>query len=209
MESSTETTEKINPYTNIWLRPRKTFIYLLPRFMEKHVVALAAIFGFLHILHQAAQDGQGDFIPLELIFLIALIVGPLGGYAIVYVVSTYIGWVFSWFKLQVASRDVRIVLAWSLLPYILSLVLFVPFMLIYGQNWFESTVSISSSVVIALIPLLSNLQYLLIGWSLVILLVGLATISGATEAKSLLLLFVATGVIAIPLLLIVLLLPGL
>ncbi len=209
MEPSTETAEKLNPYTNIWLRSRKTFIYLLPRFMEKQVVGLAAIFGFLHILHQAAQDGQGDFIPMELIFLIALIVGPLGGYAIVYVVSTYIRWVFSWFKLQITSRDVGVVLAWSSLPYILSLVLFVPFMLIYGQNWFESTVSISSSVVIALIPLLSNIQYLLIGWSLVILLVSLATLSGASKAKSLLLLLVAAGVIAIPLLLISLLLPGL
>lgn len=185
-----------------------TFLALLPRFMDRHVIALAAIFGFLNVLNQAAQDGQGDFLAVEIIFFIALIVGPLGGYALLYVLSTYLRWVFSWFRTQVESRDLRLVMAWSLLPAILGLLIWVPFMLIYGQSWFSSTVTLSSSLALALVPLLTNLQYLLFGWSIVLLLIGLATISGLTEAKSLLVVAVASAIIIIPLLLLSLLVPG-
>lgn len=208
MNPNLPSTEKLNPFLSIWLRPRKTFLSLFPRFMDRHIIALAAVFGFLNILNQAAQDGQGDFLAVEIIFFVAIIIGPLGGYALLYVLSTYLRWVFTWFKGRVETRDIRLVMAWSLLPAILGLTLWVPFMLIYGQGWFSSTVSVSSSLVLTLIPLLTNLQYLLFGWSIVLLLIGLATITDFSEAKSLLVMAVAAGIIAVPLLYLSWLLPG-
>lgn len=161
-------------------------------------MVLAALFGFLRLLNQAAQAGQGDFLPLELIFLIALIVGPLGGYAVVYVVSIYIRWVFSWFRANLNPRDVRVVLAWSLLPVIVGLLLWLPFMLFYGQNWFGSTVTVSAPWVMSMIPLLTNIQYFLIGWSLVIFMVGISLLSTFSEAKSLLVVLAGVAAIVVP-----------
>jgi hypothetical protein len=194
----TDPSETLKPWLTLWFQPRRTFLYLSGHYNEKWNLVWAALFGFGRALDQAASSSQGDVLPAELIFMIALISGPLGGIAVLYVVSVYFRWISGWFGGKASHEAVRSVFAWSLLPSAVTLACTVPFLIYFGQNWFINPQPISTPLAWSLIMLLSGIGAIMTLWTLILIVIGLAEVNQFSIWKSLLSLLSGTAIIAVP-----------
>lgn len=78
---------QVNPWTSVWLHPRKTVQYVKDYKTGSFVLGIAAITGIIHFLDQAVNNDLGETWNLAAILLISLIVGPIIGVIALYLVS--------------------------------------------------------------------------------------------------------------------------
>lgn len=126
------------PWLKIWTAPRGTMRAIVDADPTRHVLFLAAVGGVSQSLDQASGNSMGDSWPIGLLVAGALLLGSLGGILSLYIGGALFRWTGSLFGGRANSEQVRAALAWSLLPRIAALVLWVPYLALYGQEMFTS-----------------------------------------------------------------------
>jgi len=76
--------------------------------------------------------------PLWAILILISVLGPLGGIIGLYIDGALFRWTGSWFGGQATSEQVRAAFAWSSIPRIAALVLWLPLLGLYGAEMFTS-----------------------------------------------------------------------
>jgi len=120
-----------NPWLSIWTSPRGTIRRIVDSDPKHHVIILAMLAGFAIFL---GYESGGPNDSLQAILIKCAILGPISGIFNLYIWSALVRWTGSWFGGQASSIEVRAALAWSLVPKICALVLWVPKLALFGKT---------------------------------------------------------------------------
>jgi len=195
----------LNPWVSMWTKPRATIQQIVDTNPEYLVLLLAAISGFSESLNRASTKSMGDKLEWPMIFLIAAIVGPLGGIIGLYIGSVLIRWTGGWIGGQASSQHIRAALAWSSVPAVWLLIIWIPELALFGQEMFTTEMPIvDASLSLTFILLgFSVIEIVISVWIIVVLLKCIGQVQGFSAWKALGNLFLSGLVIIVPIALIV------
>ena len=160
-----------SPWLTVWLRPRDTIGRILAGDPRRHVLMLAAIGGIAYLVPQLYALGLSAELA-EWRFAAGLaVVGALFGIVTVYLNGLLFRWSGRLFGGRASQAQLRAVLAWSLLPTILGLVLGIA-----AAVWFRYFADEAGRA--PLLPVLTAVMGFLTLWTVAIILLMLARAQG-------------------------------
>jgi hypothetical protein len=156
-------------------------------------------------LDRASSRSIGDSIPLVAILAICVILGPIGGIISLYIGGALFRWSGSLLGGQASSQEVRAAIAWASVPTIAVLSLWIPELLIFGEELFTSaTPRIDANPFLAVLLLgFAAIEIIAAIWAFVISLQSLGEVHKFSAWKALGAVVLGTLVILVPLLCIV------
>lgn len=198
-------TTPLNPWFSMWRHPRRTIRQIVETDPERLVLLLAALGGIVQGLASASNKSQGDRVSLTVILLANLVLGPVMGIVGLWLGGALLRWTGRWIGGQADTRRVRTALAWSNVPMIWSLLLWIPAILLFGQELFtDATPAIDANSLLAVLYVGFSIGTAVIGvWSFVVCLHALGEVQGFSAWTALLNMLLAFLVILVPLLAIV------
>ncbi|PTM54783.1 Yip1 family protein [Desmospora activa] len=159
-----------NPWVSIWLRPSDTIREVLDQPMKWPLI-LVLLSGIVTMLDYLSNRSWGDFSPIILLLLGAIVIGPIAG-----LVGWFIGGgiFYGMARLFGGVGDFHETLkavSWSLIPIVVKGTLWLPLLLIYGREMFTSDTPVmaSSFVLTILFLFISLLDLVVMVWQVVIL----------------------------------------
>ena len=198
-------TTPLNPWFSMWAHPRRTIRQIVATNPDRLVLLLAAVGGIVQGLTSSANKSQGDRISLSVILLVNLMIGPVMGIIGLWVGGALLRWTGGWIGGQADSRHVRTAIAWSNVPQVWGLLLWIPAILLFGAELFTTaTPIIEASSLLSALYLVFSVGTMAIGiWSFVVCLHALGEVQGFSAWKALLNTILAMMVVLIPLLVII------
>lgn len=195
-------TTPLNPWFSMWLHPRRTIRQIVETDPERLVLLLAAIGGIVQGFVNAESKSSGDKMSPTSVLLVSLIVGPLMGVIGLWLSGLLLRWTGGWLGGQADARRVRTAVAWSNVPMVWSLLLWIPAILLFGAELFtKATPIIEASSLLSALHLVFSIGTAVIGvWSFVVFLHSLGEAQGFSAWKALLNSLLAMLVVALPLL---------
>ncbi|MFD1396360.1 Yip1 family protein [Kroppenstedtia eburnea] len=142
----------MNPLKTIWLETRETIEERIEAGSRSQTILLIALFGISWMIGQAYLKDSGNDIPVFRIVVYALIVGPFVGAFFWFVISGLTYLTGRMFGGDASWRDLRTAVAWATIPYSATLLLWIPRILLFGQELFsEHTPHMDSSLLLLLL----------------------------------------------------------
>ena len=134
------------------------------------IILLACFAGFSEILVSASRFNLGDHISIPLIFVFAVLLGPVIGVTGLLVAALLLRWTGTWLGGKTTYSMVRAAIAWSFVPVICYSVLWIPQYLLLGSVLFESRVVLYGSKAHLIIVGFNVFRLIIVIWSVVIFL---------------------------------------
>ncbi len=122
----------------MWTKPRRTIQHIVDTNPEHMIVPLAALVGVSTALNAASDRSMGDTVEWPIIVVLAALVGPILGLAGLYIFAELLRWTGGWIGGQASSQHIRAALAWSQVPSICALPLWIPTLALVGEELFTS-----------------------------------------------------------------------
>ena len=193
--------KQLNPWVSMWTRPRATIQQIIDTDAAHLVLVLAAIAGVSQSLDQASIRSAGDILGLSAIMIAAAIGGSIGGLISLYIGGALIRWTGSWIGGQGSQLNLRAAFAWSNVPVIWGMILWVPELALFGKELFTSEMPvIEASGTLSLLLFLFGVVEITIGiWAFVLFLKCVGQVQGFSAWKALGNLVLAALVIMVPL----------
>jgi hypothetical protein len=189
-------------FSKILTSPREAFNFINTYKYEKHVTLLMVLGGISRTFDRASTKNIGDNFSLWGIIAFCIIIGAIFGWITYYIYSAMISWTGKWLNGKGNSDSILRVLAYALIPSILSLPLLIPQMAIYGNEIFKSDGEITTGGIISNIIGYGSilLEFSLGIWSIILCVIGISEVQNLSIAKSILNLFLPAIVIIVPVL---------
>jgi hypothetical protein len=130
----------LNPWVSIWTKPRATIQQIVDTNPQKFVVRLTSIEGFASVLDIASLRSLGDKYDWPIIFAIAAFAGPIGGLIGLYLAGALIRWTGQWIGGKAPFQNIRAAIAWAGVPTIWALILWIPQLILFGQELFTTKI---------------------------------------------------------------------
>src|SRR5690606_22160631 len=127
-----------NPLFLIWYRTREVIEEKLEDTSKEQIILLIAVFGIALMLNNAAARGLGDHYSLGIILLYSMIFGPLMGALAWVILSGLLHWISRLLGGTGTWKETRTAVAWSTVVYSAMLVLWIPQLLLFGQELFTT-----------------------------------------------------------------------
>lgn len=133
------------------------------------------------------------------IFIIAAIFSPIYGYVSFFLWSGFVYWVGKWFKGQGSFREVRCSYAWSCVPILINIPLWIIVAIFFGNQLFMNTLSASALPKAAVFLLFAILiaKVAVAIWSLIIFLNALAEVQKYSMVRSIFNVIVAALILGV------------
>jgi hypothetical protein len=165
-----------NPWFSIWMRPRATMRRILDTDPEYMVFMLGILLGVSDCIGRAYTRNSGDIFTVPAILGLCLVMGPIGGLTLLYGASALLKWTGKLLGGQGSLTHIRAAFAWSSVPLIWGLLLWIPGAALLGEELFtKETPRIDSSVILLIAGACWNGVLLLVfSWSFVVFLKCLA-----------------------------------
>lgn len=190
----------LNPWISMWTKPRETIRQIVATDPQRMVLLLAAVVGVSNFLDRAAARGMGDRIELPLILAAAVIAGPIFGIVSFYVGGLLLRWTGGWLGGTAGAKNIRAAMAWSNVPVIWAMLLWIPKLSLIGHEAFTSDtpwINTSGSLQLALVGFILAKTVVAI-WTLVLFLKCLSQVQGFSAWKALGNLLLSVLVVAVP-----------
>ncbi len=185
--------ERLNPWLSIWTKPRATIAQIVQEKPNRSLWVLAFIYGFCTLFSLFQSVALGNAVhPLGIVVL-GLIFAPLYGYVNFSVWSWVVFLTGKWFKGQGTFKTVRASYAWSCVPILFNIPLWLLMVVLFGHQLFMNfpdAAQMSNSQVFLLFVILIAKVTLAI-WSLVIFLNALAEVQNYSMVRAIFNVFVA------------------
>lgn len=136
----------LNLFTGIMLEPRATIQQIVEAHPDRFVVGIVALAGIGESLNRASLQKAGDTFDLMSIGLIVLIGGPLGAILSLYLSGELLRWTGGKLGGHASSRHIRTAIAWSLVPLLCALLLWIPKLIGFGGDMFMSSQSSGDTI---------------------------------------------------------------
>lgn len=124
--------ERLNPWLSIWTQPRATIRQIVERDPTHMVLPLAALSGVSQMLNQT--DGAVEELGIYGTLGLAIVVGPLVGILQLYILAWLYRLTCGWLGGVATTVEMRSALAWSSVPNIWALLLWVPLLALIAFN---------------------------------------------------------------------------
>jgi hypothetical protein len=139
INSTNVATKSINPWLTIWYRPSQSFKWFINNKPEHMIIPLVLIGGFQRYLIRAYDKSIGDVVSLPIVLLLAITLGSLFlGLLGLYVGSHILKSTGKWIGGQGTLDEIKAAYAWSYVPEIWSLILWMIVLTIWGPDIFKS-----------------------------------------------------------------------
>lgn len=204
MES--DNSQKLNPWTSIWAKPRATIQQVVDMDPERFVLILAAVSGISQTLDRAVMKSSGDRMEFPVILGVAVILGSLIGIVSLYIAGVLIRWTGKWMGGRGTMQHIRAALAWPNVLVIWTLVLWIPEVVLFGDELFttETPKMDASSSLLYLYFGFVAIEVIISVWFTIVLLKCLGQVQGFSAWKSLGNLLLALLAFVIPFVIIIL-----
>ena len=161
----------LNPWLSMWTKPRRTMRQILDNDPRRFVLLLAAIGGVSRVLDRAAGKSLGDRASPFLIFVVAILAGSVVGIISLYVSGWTVRWTGRWFGGAGSVVGIRAAIAWPNVLVAWSFLLWIPVLLIAGNETFTTdTPRLDASPVrLALLALIWMIDIVLLFWYVVVI----------------------------------------
>lgn len=192
--------QPLNPWVSIWTRPRVTIQQIVTTDPERSVLLLAGVAGISEALSRASMRGLGDRIDVPIILVISILVGPIGGIISLYIGAAFVRWTGAWIGGVATSQHVRAAMAWSGVPMVCSLALWIPQLALFGEELFTTEtprLDENPSLLVSLVGF-GLIELTLAIWAIVLFLKALGQVQGFSAWKALGNVLLALAVIVIP-----------
>ena len=178
----------LNPWISIWTKPKLTIAQIVKSDPEKMVPLLAMLAGITQVLSRASSRSSGDQIELAYILLLAGIMGPISGVISLFLVSALISWTGKWIGGAAPQVNIRAAYAWSGIPSICMLVLWLPELILFGQELFTSeTLHLDANAFLSYVYMgFGVVEIVLFVWGFILFLACLSQVQGYSVWKALL-----------------------
>jgi hypothetical protein len=133
----TRVDEPLNPWFSIWTKPRATTRQILDTDPNRMIWVLASLSGIGQAFQNASNSGIIDMMPLVAVLAICIVLGPIGG-IVGLAISAWL-WRHSgrWLGGVGEADDVRAAVAWSYVPGIWAMLLWIPLLALFGGDVFS------------------------------------------------------------------------
>ncbi|MBN1915173.1 MAG: YIP1 family protein, partial [Parachlamydiales bacterium] len=176
----------LNPWISIWTKPKETIRAIISYNPNHRLMSLCWIYGVLSLLSFAQTYSIGLYLGFYPLLILCLILAPLWGY-LVFSVTALIVWIVGkWIGGQSLYLHVRSALAWSNVPLMGSILMWIAMIMIIGPDifmGFPENMQISSNVIGILLPILL-VQIALSIWAVVIYIGALAEVQQFSILRS-------------------------
>lgn len=160
-----------SPWLTIWTKPRRTVrAFLDSENPRRNMIWLAWAAGFLSSLNRASSQNTGDHMSVPAIVLLSIVTGIIAGLFTLYAGSYLLKITGRWLGGSGSTEDLQTALARGLcMPAILTGVLWLPELLLLGNEMFTTETPLLESPIILLIyTILLLLEVVLAVWSAII-----------------------------------------
>ena len=130
--------EILVPWVSIWTRPRASLRQVLDGDPRRAVFRLAALGGVAGALKLASTSGFGESHAASIVLAVCLPGGAVGGILLLFVLTSLVGVAGRWLGGQGHMPEVMAALAWSYVPAIWGLALWLPRAALLGEETFQS-----------------------------------------------------------------------
>lgn len=176
-----------NPWFSIWLRPRATIQQIIDSDPRRLVLVLAAAGGIVEALNRASAKSMGDNLGIPAIFLGAIVLGAISGILSLFIFGALIRWTGRWLGGTASHEQVRAAIAWSLVPYLWVSLMWIPELLLFGEEMFTTEMprmDADPSLAFAFLGLLL-VEFIGGVWALVVYMKCLGQVQGFSAWKAL------------------------
>ena len=176
--------EPFHPFLTIWFHPRRTIRQIVTRDPTLYVIPLACIAGIGEILSQASLQNLGEMVSLPGILGLACVLGPIGNLIQLFFSAFFIRWSGSWIGGVASSEQVRTAIAWSALPGIITIPLWIPLLILFGEEMFtlEKPLLVAQPFAYEFLMGLFIIKFTLGCWAMIMLCNTLAEVQGFRSA---------------------------
>jgi len=175
----------ISSIISICIKPRATIQKIVDKNPKDSVILLACLAGISSVLGRASLRGMGDTMELFDIILLSLILGPFSGVISLYVGSYLIHWTGKWIGGTSSLQNIRAAMAWASMPTVISLLLLIPEVILFGEEMYTTqTPIVDSSTLLLYAFVIFSVIYLILGiWSFILYLHCLGQVQGFSLLK--------------------------
>lgn len=170
--------EQHNPWLTIWTKPRATIAQITAENPNRSLWALAAIYGFCSLMNLFQSIALGQIMAPIGIIILAAILSPFWGYLNFTVWSWFVSFTGKWLKGKGTFTDVRAAYAWSSVPILINIPLWLLMVVLFGHQLFlnfPDAAHLPSSQINILFGILI-VKVIVAVWSFVIFLNALAEV---------------------------------
>ncbi len=171
-----------NPWTSIWVKPRQTIAEIVRKNPSFRFFFLCFIYGFSALLHTAQNGSFGLTHGAPAILLAAAILAFFVGFASISIASLLLTWTGKWLGGVGRYVEVRSAIAWSNVPRVVDILVWTILAFLFGSMVFTQDFALGARA----LALVGIVQYALIAWTLVILIVSLSEVHGFSLFKAIL-----------------------
>jgi len=182
-----------NPWLTMWASPKSTIRSIVDYNPNFRLFILSTIYGFVSLISSSQSFAIGETINFYLVLLLCLILAPIWGYIIFSISSFFVYFTGKWIKGQAKYKEVRAAIAWSNIPMIGNIVLWVVLFIIFKQDIlknFPGSFAITNSQRGILFAILLS-QLILSIWFLVLYVNSLAEVQRFSVGKAILNIIIA------------------
>lgn len=178
----------LNPWTKIWVHPRETIRAIIQHNTSYFLPLLYWIYGLPLLLQVAQNMSLGLQAPSFMILLVAAAGAFFLGWVGINLGSILFYWTGKWIGGQGRYQEVRTAVAWSTVPTIVNNIFWVILTLLFGKALFTQTFLETqfTGVLLAIVFLVSVIQFGVAIWGFVILLQALGEAQKFSAWKALL-----------------------
>ena len=178
----------VNPWTNIWVKPRDT-IKKIVKFNPKYrFVILSFLYGLPMLLHMAQNLDLGERFTTAGIAVAAVVLATFVGMLAITIASGLVYWTGHWIGGESTYFNVRAAVSWSNVPNVVAIIVW--FIMIYNfrsqifmDGFEEMVMSTSASMMINVAMLVQSVIAI---WSFIILVKSLGEVQGFSAWKGVL-----------------------
>lgn len=182
----------LNPWLSIWVSPRKTIRALVAYDVNFRLILLCAIYGFQYMLQASQFLALGQHSSLLLIVIIAAVLSIPVGYILFNVMSFFYYFLGKLIKGKGSFKEVRAATYWSSVPIVVSIVVWIVLMAVYGNNLFVPGYEKQMTTAMLSVNMTAGIAQIVLGvWGFIIFLHALGEVQGFSAWMALLNAFLA------------------
>lgn len=173
-----------SPLRTIWTRPRETIRTIVAVDPTRHVLVLTCLAGVGHGLQNATRRNAADHISTESTLAAVLLGGPIGALIGLWIAAFLIQLTGRWIGGTGKQIDIRAAAAWTSVPAVWALLLWIPTLLMHGTDIFQEPAADEDlpPAVFAASIALDLIELVLAIWGLVLLCNTVAEVQGFASA---------------------------
>ncbi len=172
----------MNPWWSIWTEPRATISKIVRENPNRDLWILAAIYGFLSLINIFQAFVAGQNLHFATIIILAVVIAPFWGMVVFTIWSWVVYLIGKLLKGKANYTFVRAAFAWSNVPLLINVVLWIILLAVYRNSLFLSAEPSGGPLGLLLIALIVKVIVMI--WSLVIYINALAEVQKFSTLRS-------------------------